>query len=298
MNFGLTSEQQDILGMIKDFCLKEVKPNAAETDEEEKFPAETVKKLQDMGMMGMYIPEEYGGAGLDYLTYILTCEEFAKYCATTSVMFSGHSSLCCWPLLTCGTEEQKQKYLVPLASGKKLGAFGLTEPSAGTDAAMQKSFAEKQADGSYILNGSKTFITNAGYADTYIVFAMTEKGIGTKGISAFILEKGMPGFTVGKKEKKMGIRGSSTCDLIFENVHIPAENLLGKEGKGFAMAMQTLDGGRIGIAAQAIGIAEGAIEETVKYVSERMQFGKRTASSRTRSSSLRTCRRRWKRDVF
>lgn len=275
MNFGLTSEQQDILGMIKDFCLKEVKPIAAETDEEEKFPAETVKKLQDMGMMGMYIPEEYGGAGLDYLTYILTCEEFAKYCATTSVMFSGHSSLCCWPLLTFGTEEQKQKYLVPLASGKKLGAFGLTEPSAGTDAAMQKSFAEKQADGSYILNGSKTFITNAGYADTYIVFAMTEKGIGTKGISAFILEKGMPGFTVGKKEKKMGIRGSSTCDLIFENVHIPAENLLGKEGKGFAMAMQTLDGGRIGIAAQAIGIAEGAIEETVKYVSERMQFGKR-----------------------
>lgn len=274
MNFNFTEEEQDILSMLHDFCLKEVKPLAAEIDEQERFPSETLKKLQDMGMMGLYMPEEYGGAGASYVTYIGACEEFAKYCATTSVMYSAHGSLCCWPILKYGTEEQKQKYLVPLASGEKLGAFGLTEPGAGTDAAMQKTVAEDKGD-HYLLNGSKVFITNATEADTFIVFAMTDKSLGTKGISAFIVEKGMPGFSIGTHEKKMGIRGSATSELVFEDVKLPKENLLGELGKGFKVAMTTLDGGRIGIAAQALGIAEGAIEETVKYTTERIQFGKR-----------------------
>ncbi len=274
MDFKFSSEEQDIIAMLHDFCLKEVEPLAAKIDEQECFPRETLKKLEEMGMMGVAMPEEYGGAGLSYLTYIVACEELAKYCATTSVMYSAHGSLCCWPILEYGTEGQKQKYLVPLAAGEELGAFALTEPGAGTDAAMQKSFAENKGD-YYLLNGSKIFITNAGYADTYVVFAMTRKDIGTKGISAFILEKDMSGFKIGTKEKKMGIRGSSTCELIFEDVKIPKENLLGKEGMGFKIAMATLDGGRIGIAAQALGIAQGAIDECVKYTSERMQFGKR-----------------------
>jgi butyryl-CoA dehydrogenase len=260
--------------MLHDFCLKEVKPIAAEVDEQERFPAETKEKLAEMGMLGVYLPEEYGGAGLSYLTYIVACEEFAKYCATTSVMFSAHGSLCCWPILEYGTEEQKQKYLVPLATGEHLGAFGLTEPSAGTDAAGQKTIAEDKGD-YYLLNGSKIFITNGSYADTYVIFAMTDKSQGTKGISAFILEKGMPGFRFGTKEKKMGIRGSATYELIFEDVKVPKENLLGKEGMGFKIAMTTLDGGRVGIAAQALGIAQGAIDECVAYVKERVQFGKR-----------------------
>jgi butyryl-CoA dehydrogenase len=274
MNFELNSEEQDILDMLHDFCLKEVKPIAAEVDEQERFPAETKEKLAEMGMLGVYLPEEYGGAGLSYLTYIVACEEFAKYCATTSVMFSAHGSLCCWPILEYGTEEQKQKYLVPLATGEHLGAFGLTEPSAGTDAAGQKTIAEDKGD-YYLLNGSKIFITNGSYADTYVIFAMTDKSQGTKGISAFILEKGMPGFRFGTKEKKMGIRGSATYELIFEDVKVPKENLLGKEGMGFKIAMTTLDGGRVGIAAQALGIAQGAIDECVAYVKERVQFGKR-----------------------
>ncbi len=274
MNFKLTAEEQDILDMLHDFCLKEVRPLAAEIDEQERFPKETLAKLVEMGMMGIAMPEEFGGAGLGYLTYILACEEFAKHCATTSVMFSAHGSLCCWPISEYGTEEQKQKYLMPLATGGMLGAFGLTEPGAGTDAAMQKSFAEDKGS-YYLLNGSKIFITNAGYADVYVVFAMTQKDVGTKGISAFILEKDMPGFRIGTKEKKMGIRGSATCELIFEDVKVPKENLLGKEGMGFKIAMTTLDGGRIGIAAQALGIAQGAIDECVRYTTERMQFGKR-----------------------
>ena len=217
MNFKLTDEENDILDMLRDFCIKEVKPLAAEIDEQERFPKETLEKLVEMGMMGIAMPEEYGGAGLSYLTYIIACEEFAKYCATTSVMFSAHGSLCCWPILEYGTEEQKRKFLVPLTAGEKLGAFGLTEPGAGTDAAMQKSFAENKGD-HYLLNGSKIFISNAGYADLYIVFAMTQKDIGIKGITAFILERDMPGFKIGTKEKKMGIRGSATCELIFEDV--------------------------------------------------------------------------------
>ncbi len=274
MNFHFNQEEQDVLDMLHDFCLKEVAPIAAEIDETERFPEETWHKLADMGMMGIAYPEEYGGAGMSYLTYIGACEELAKHCATTSVMVSAHSSLCCWPIAEYGTEEQKQKYLTKLASGEWLGAFGLTEPGAGTDSAMQKTVAEDKGD-HWVLNGSKIFITNAGFAQVFIVMAMTDKSLGNKGISAFIVEKDFPGFKVGTHEKKMGIRGSSTCELIFEDCKIPKENLLGGLGKGFKVAMTTLDGGRIGIGAQALGIAQAAIDATVKYTSERVQFGKR-----------------------
>lgn len=274
MDFKFTNDEQEIISMMHDFCLKEVKPIAAEIDEQERFPKETWDKLAEMGLMGIAMPEEYGGAGMSYVTYIAACEEFAKYCATTSVMLSAHSSLCCWPINEYGTDEQKKKYLTPLATGEKLGAFGLTEPSAGTDAAMQKTVAEDKGD-HWLINGSKIFITNAGYADIYVIFAMTDKSLGNKGISTFIVEKDFPGFKIGTKEKKMGIRGSSTCELVFEDMIVPKENLLGQLGKGFKIAMTTLDGGRIGIAAQALGIAEGAIDECLKYTSQRIQFGKR-----------------------
>ena len=274
MNFHFTPDEQDVLDMLHDFCEKEVAPIAAEIDENERFPEETWHKLADMGMMGVAYPEEYGGAGLSYVNYIGVCEELAKHCATTSVMVSAHSSLCCWPISEYGTEEQKQKYLTKLASGEWLGAFGLTEPGAGTDAAMQKTVAEDKGD-HWVLNGSKIFITNAGFANVFVVFAMTDKSLGTKGISAFIVEKGFPGFKVGAHEKKMGIRGSSTCELVFEDCIVPKENLLGELNKGFKIAMTTLDGGRIGIAAQALGIAQAAIDDTVKYTKERVQFGKR-----------------------
>ena len=274
MNFKFNEEEQEIIDMLHDFAVKEVAPLAAEIDEQERFPEETWHKLADMGMMGIAYPEEYGGAGLSYLAYIACCEELAKHCATTSVMVSAHSSLCCWPIEHFGTEEQKQKYLPGLCSGEQLGAFGLTEPGAGTDAAMQKTTAEDKGD-HWLINGSKIFITNAGYASVFVIFAMTDKSLGTKGISAFIVEKGTPGFSVGAHEKKMGIRGSSTCELIFDNCKIPKENLLGEIGKGFKIAMMTLDGGRIGIGAQALGIAQGCIDQTVKYTQERIQFGKR-----------------------
>ena len=274
MNFHFTPDEQDVLDMLHDFCEKEVAPIAAEIDENERFPEETWHKLADMGMMGVAYPEEYGGAGLSYVNYIGVCEELAKHCATTSVMVSAHSSLCCWPISEYGTEEQKQKYLTKLASGEWLGAFGLTEPGAGTDAAMQKTVAEDKGD-HWVLNGSKIFITNAGFANVFVVFAMTDKSLGTKGISAFIVERDFPGFKVGSHEKKMGIRGSSTCELVFEDCIVPKENLLGEVGKGFKIAMTTLDGGRIGIGAQALGIAQAAIDDTVKYTKERVQFGKR-----------------------
>lgn len=273
MNFKLDELELDILSMLRDFCLKEVRPLAAELDEEERFPSETKVKLAEMGMMGLYIPEEYGGAGLSYLTYICACEELARHCATTSVMFSVHGSLCSWPILEFGTEVQKQKYLIPLAQGEALGAFGLTEPGAGTDAAGQKTTAEDKGD-HYLLNGTKIFITNGYYADTYIVIAVTDRSKGSRGTSAFIVEKGWEGFSFGTKEKKMGIRGSATYELIFDNVKVPKENLLGKEGDGFKIAMQILDGGRIGIAAQALGIAQGAIDECIPYLQNRVQFGK------------------------
>ena len=273
MNFKFNEEEQEILDMLHDFAVKEVAPLAAEVDEEEKFPESTWHKLAEMGMMGVPFPEEYGGAGLSYLTYIGVCEELAKHCATTSVMVSAHTSLCCWPIAEFGTEEQKQKYLPGLLSGEKLGAFALTEPGAGTDAAMQKTVAEDKGD-HYVLNGSKVFITNAGFANVFVVFAMTDKSLGNKGITAFIVERDFPGFKVGAHEKKMGIRGSSTSELVFEDCIVPKENVLGGVGKGFKVAMATLDGGRIGIGAQALGIAQAAIDETVKYTKERMQFGK------------------------
>ena len=274
MNFHFNQDEQDVLDMLHDFCLKEVAPIAAEIDETECFPEETWHKLADMGMMGIAYPEEVGGAGMSYVTYIGACEELAKHCATTSVMVSAHSSLCCWPISEYGTEAQKEKYLSKLCSGEWLGAFGLTEPGAGTDAAMQKTVAEDKGD-HWVLNGSKIFITNAGFANVFVVFAMTDKSLGTKGISAFIVERDFPGFKVGSHEKKMGIRGSSTCELVFEDCIVPKENLLGEVGKGFKIAMTTLDGGRIGIGAQALGIAQAAIDECVKYTKERVQFGKR-----------------------
>ncbi len=276
MTFNMTNEDLMMRDLFRKFTENEVAPIAAEIDENEEFPVETVKKMAALGMMGIPFPREYGGAGGNYFQYINLVEELAVACGTTSVVLSAHTSLCASPIYEFGTEEQKKKYLVPLAKGEKIGAFGLTEPNAGTDAAGQQTTAILDGD-HYILNGSKIFITNAGYADTYIVMAMTDKAKGLKGITAFIVESEFEGFSVGKKEKKMGIRGSSTCELIFENCRVPVENMLGGEGKGFKVAMMTLDGGRIGIAAQALGIAQGAYNETVKYVKERKQFGRSIA---------------------
>ncbi len=273
MDFSISKKEQLFLNMIREFAEKEVKPLAAEVDEEERFPIETVRKMGPLGIMGIPVPKEYGGAGGNNILYTMAVEELSRVCATTGVIVSAHTSLCCAPIMEHGTEEQKMKYLPKLATGEWIGAFGLTEPNAGTDASAQQTFAVKEGD-HYVLNGSKIFITNAEYADVYIIMAMTDKSQGTRGISAFIVEKSFPGFSVGKKEKKMGIRGSATCELIMENCIVPAENLLGKEGKGFSIAMKTLDGGRIGIASQALGIAQGAMDETVKYTKERKQFGK------------------------
>ena len=273
MDFVLSKEQEMARQLFRDFAEKEVKPLAQEVDEEERFPAETVAKMQKFGFMGIPFPKELGGQGCDTLTYAMCVEELSKVCATTGVIVSAHTSLGCDPIKKYGTPAQIEKYLVPMAQGKKLGAFGLTEPGAGTDASGQQTKAVLDGD-HYVLNGSKIFITNAGQADVYVIFAMTDKSKGNRGISAFIVEKEFPGFSIGKKELKMGIRGSSTCELIFENCIVPKENLLGQEGKGFGIAMGTLDGGRIGIAAQALGIAQGAFDETVKYVKERKQFGR------------------------
>ncbi|MBC3938357.1 MULTISPECIES: acyl-CoA dehydrogenase [Anaerotruncus] len=273
MDFVLSKEQEMARQLFRDFAEKEVKPLAQEVDEEERFPAETVAKMQKFGFMGIPFPKELGGQGCDTLTYAMCVEELSKVCATTGVIVSAHTSLGCDPIKKYGTPAQIEKYLVPMAQGKKLGAFGLTEPGAGTDASGQQTKAVLDGD-HYVLNGSKIFITNAGQADVYVIFAMTDKSKGNHGISAFIVEKEFPGFSIGKKELKMGIRGSSTCELIFENCIVPKENLLGQEGKGFGIAMGTLDGGRIGIAAQALGIAQGAFDETVKYVKERKQFGR------------------------
>ncbi|HHZ01481.1 MAG TPA: acyl-CoA dehydrogenase [Tissierellia bacterium] len=276
MNFQLSKEHEMARELFRSFAVNEVEPLAQEIDEEERFPIETVEKMKKYGFMGIPFPKEYGGQGCDYLTYAMAVEELSKVCATTGVIVSAHTSLCGGPLLQFGTEEQKKKYLTKVASGEWIGAFGLTEPGAGTDAAGQQTKAVLDGD-NYILNGTKIFITNGGYADCYIVMAMTDKSKGTKGISAFIVEKDFPGFSIGKIEAKMGIRGSSTAELVFEDCVVPKENLLGKEGQGFKIAMQTLDAGRIGIAAQALGIAQGAIDETVKYVKERKQFGRAIA---------------------
>lgn len=273
MNFTLTKEQELVRKMVRDFAVNEVKPIAAEIDVTERFPMENVKKMGELGMMGIPFPTEFGGAGGDVLSYILAVEELSKVCATTGVILSAHTSLCASLINENGTPAQKEKYLRDLCTGNKIGAFGLTEPGAGTDAAGQQTTAVLDGD-NYILNGSKIFITNGGVADTFIIFAMTDKSKGTKGISAFIVEKGFQGFSIGKKEDKLGIRASSTTELIFENCIVPKENLIGREGKGFGIAMKTLDGGRIGIAAQALGIAEGALEEAIKYMKERKQFGR------------------------
>ncbi|MDR1091816.1 MAG: acyl-CoA dehydrogenase [Prevotella sp.] len=273
MDFSLTREQKLFLQMIREFAEKEVKPLAAEVDESERFPMETVEKMAKLGILGIPIPEEYGGAGGDNILYTMAVEELSRVCATTGVIVSAHTSLCAAPIIELGTPEQRQKYLPKLASGEWIGAFGLTEPNAGTDASAQQTTAVDMGD-HYVLNGNKIFITNGDYAHVYIIIAMTDKSQGTRGITAFIVEKDFTGFSVGKKEKKMGIRGSATCELIMEKCIVPKENLLGQVGKGFSVAMKTLDGGRIGIAAQALGIAQGAMDETVKYVKERKQFGK------------------------
>ena len=273
MDFGFNDEYKMIQKMYREFAEKEIKPLAEEIDENERFPKESVQKMADNGMLGIPFPEEYGGEEGDYLSYVLAVEELSKVCASTGVTLSAHTSLGAAPIYDWGTDEQKQKFLTPLASGECLGAFGLTEPNAGTDASRQKTTAVKQGD-HYVLNGSKCFITNAGEAGIYIVMAMTDKEKGNHGISAFIVEKDCPGFSIGKHEKKMVIRGSATASLIFEDCTVPVENMLGKEGEGFKIAMHTLDGGRIGIAAQALGIAEGALKETIAYVKLREQFGK------------------------
>ena len=278
MEFNVPKTHELFRQMIREFVENEVKPIAAEVDEEERFPVETVKKMAKIGIMGIPIPKEYGGAGGDNLMYAMAVEELSKACATTGVIVSAHTSLGTWPILKFGTEKQKQKYLPKLASGEWIGAFGLTEPNAGTDAAGQQTMAVQDPEtGEWILNGSKIFITNAGYANVYVIIAMTDKSKGLKGISAFIVEANTPGFSIGKKEMKLGIRGSSTCELIFENCRIPKENLLGDKGKGFKIAMMTLDGGRIGIAAQALGIAAGALGEAIGYAKERKQFGRTLA---------------------
>lgn len=273
MNFKLTPTQSLFRQMIKEFADKEVKPLAAEIDEQERFPIENVQKMAKLGLFGIPLPVEYGGAGGDNIMYSIAVEELSRVCATIGVVLSAHTSLCLAPIFEHGTEEQKRKYLPKLASGEWIGAFGLTEPNAGTDASAQQTTAVLDGD-EWVLNGNKIFITNAGHAHVYVVFAMTDKSLKTKGISAFIVEAGTPGFEIGKKELKLGIRGSATAELIFTDCRIPKENLLGKIGGGFGIAMKTLDGGRIGIASQALGIAQGAIDETVKYTMERKQFGK------------------------
>ena len=280
MDFGLSKKHEMARSLFKEFAENEVKPLAQEVDETEKFPTGTVEKMAKYGFLGIPVPKELGGQGCDILTYAMCVEELSKVCGTTGVIVSAHTSLCVDPILTFGTPEQKEKYVPDLASGKKLGAFGLTEPMAGTDAQGQQTKAVLDGD-EWVLNGSKCFITNGKEADVYIVIAVTGKiekrGRTMKEISAFIVEKGTPGFTFGVKEKKMGIRGSSTYELIFTDCRIPKENLLGKQGKGFNIAMHTLDGGRIGIASQALGLAEGALETTIAYVKERKQFGRSIA---------------------
>ncbi len=277
MDFRLTKEEALFQKMCREFALNEVEPLAAEIDEQERYPEETVQKMMKYGLMGIQFPKEAGGSGGNYICYTIAIEEISRVCGTTGAIISAHGTLGAWPIYAYGTPEQKEKWLRPLITpkeGAKVGAFALTEPNAGTDSAAQQTIADKQSDGSYVLNGSKVFITGGGRADTYIVFAMTDKSKRNKGISAFIVDKDDPGFSIGKIEHKMGIRGSQTAELIFEDMRLPADRLLGKEGQGFKIAMTTLDGGRIGIAAQALGIAQGALDKAIQYMKERVQFGK------------------------
>ncbi len=273
MNFNLTDEQIMIRDMARNFAEKEIAPKAAEIDKNHRFPEELVKKMAELNLLGVMVDPEYGGAGMDTVCYALAIEEVSAACASTGVIMSVNNSLVCDPIERNATPEQKVKFLTPLASGKKLGCFGLTEPNAGTDVAGQKTGAVLDGD-SWVINGTKNFITNGREADIAVVFAMTDKSAGHRGMSAFIVEKGTPGFSVGKVEDKLGICGSSTTELVFEDCRIPKENLLGKAGDGFKIAMVTLDGGRIGIAAQALGIARAALEAAKKHARERVQFGK------------------------
>ncbi|ANX14189.1 acyl-CoA dehydrogenase [Fictibacillus arsenicus] len=273
MQFLLSEEHEMIRKMVRDFARNEVEPTAAERDEEERFDRAIFDQMGELGLCGIPWPEEYGGIGGDYLGYVIAVEELSRVCASVGVTLSAHTSLAGWPIFKFGNEEQKQKFLRPMAEGKKIGAYGLTEPGSGSDAGNMKTTAKKDGD-HYIINGSKIFITNAGDAEIYVVFARTDIDAGTRGVSAFIVEKGTPGFSFGKKEKKLGIRSSPTLEIIFEDCRVPAENLLGKEGEGFKIAMMTLDGGRNGIAAQAVGIAQGALDASVNYAKERKQFGK------------------------
>ena len=274
MDFNLSREHQLVRKMMAEFTENEVKPIAAETDKTSQYPRENIEKLFDLGVMGMCVPKEYGGAGADPLASAICIEELSKQCASTGDIVATHNGLCCDPIITHGTEAQKAKYLPMLTKGHKVGAFCLTESDAGSDAAKGQTEAKLDGD-HYVLNGSKIFITNGYVADVFVVFAMTDKSKGTRGISAFIVESSFPGFSVGKHEEKMGLHGSPTAEIVFTDCIVPKENLLGQEGKGFKIAMQTLDGGRIGIAAQALGLGEGAVNEAVKYTQERVQFGKR-----------------------
>mgnify|MGYP000364728372 FL=1 len=285
MKFTTTKEQEEFRMKVRHFAEEEVKPIAFLLDKENQFPQEAVKKMGELGFMGIPYPKEYGGAGMDVISYAIAVEELSRVDGGTGVILSAHVSLGSWPIFAYGTEEQKQKYLIPLAKGEKIGAFGLTEPNAGSDAGGTETTAVLEGD-HYVLNGGKIFITNAPYADTYVVFASTNPEEGTRGISAFIVEKGMEGFTYGDHYDKLGIRSSSTAELIFNNVRVPKENLLGKEGQGFKIAMATLDGGRIGIASQALGIAQGAYEHALEYAKERVQFGKPIAQQQVISFKL------------
>ncbi|WP_099354615.1 acyl-CoA dehydrogenase [Fredinandcohnia onubensis] len=277
MYFKLSEEHEMIRKMVRDFAKNEVAPTAAERDEEERFDREIFDKMAELGLTGIPWPEEYGGIGSDYLAYCIAVEEISRVCASTGVTLSAHTSLAGWPIYKFGSEEQKQKYLRPMAQGEKIGAYGLTEPGSGSDAGGMRTTARVEGD-HYVLNGSKIFITNGGIADIYVVFALTDPSSKHKGTSAFIIENDFPGFSVGKKEQKMGIRSSPTTEIMFEECRVPKENLLGEEGEGFKIAMMTLDGGRNGIAAQAVGIAQGALDAATEYAKERVQFGKPIAA--------------------
>ncbi|KAB2333164.1 acyl-CoA dehydrogenase [Cytobacillus depressus] len=277
MNFQLSEEHEMIRKMVRDFAKNEVAPTAAERDEEERFDREIFDKMAELGLTGIPWPEEYGGIGSDYLAYCIAVEELSRVCASTGVTLSAHTSLAGWPIFKFGSEEQKQKYLRPMAQGEKIGAYGLTEPSSGSDAGGMRTTARLEGD-HYVLNGSKIFITNGGIADIYVVFALTDPAEKHRGTTAFIVEAGFEGFSVGKKEKKLGIRSSPTTEIIFDNCKVPVENVLGNVGEGFKIAMMTLDGGRNGIAAQAVGIAQGALDASIDYAKERVQFGKPIAA--------------------
>ena len=280
MDFHLTNEQQMLRKMYREFAENEVKPLAEEIDEEERFPMETVEKMAKLGMMGIYFPKEYGGAGGDVLSYAMCVEELAKVCGTTAVIVSAHTSLCCAPIFEHGTEEQKRKYLPDLLSGKKIGAFGLTEPNAGTDASGQQTLAVLEGD-HYVLNGSKCFITNGPLSDYFAVYALTDKEAGPKSMACFVVEKGTPGFVIGTRHNTMGLRSAMVCELYFTDCRVPVANMIAAPGKGFGLAMKTLDGGRIGVGAQGLGIAEGAWEIARKYLMERQQFGKPLCKQQT-----------------